>query len=280
MKLFARRNRITANRTRSGMREPIPQGRASDSPSKGLRAWSNAFSSRLSRSQADTKQVDEGIERSNAETVELGPRNRRSSSIPPRSDQTSESDSISRTGSRERTYNPSFQRRNGLREKSQTVRSASDDRPAEPASAKSLGLVLITSLVMIVVCGLLFLSQTSQLAATGRHISDLEDERQALLERRVRALMRHAEASNPIRLQERAEEMGYMRNDRVELVPASDEEALRFASQQSLEQPLVIARTASQGKHFEPKPADIPSLLKTFGAAEGASADESYENER
>ena len=68
---------------------------------------------------------------------------------------------------------------------------------------------LLLAALVVTGAGLLWLSQSSSLAATGRRIADLQAERSGLLERRTAALIAHARVTDPRAMAARADELGF-----------------------------------------------------------------------
>jgi hypothetical protein len=74
---------------------------------------------------------------------------------------------------------------------------------------------------VLVLTGMTWLTAAGNLAATGTRIADLEASREALGERRARALISHAAATDPRRLETRANELGFGPPEAVEFVPVT-----------------------------------------------------------
>ncbi len=139
---------------------------------------------------------------------------------------------------------------------------------------------LIALAALATLAGLVWLGLSSRLADTGRQIAALDARRQALLERRVAALVQHAEATNPRHLFDRAADMGFVAAgaEQLERLPVRDPGALRHPDSPDLA-PLGIARLAGSHDGTRIEPADVSSVLMSLGAAAPASADETESGE-
>jgi hypothetical protein len=128
----------------------------------------------------------------------------------------------------------------------------------------------------ITLAGLVWLGLSGYQAAAGRQISRLDGQRQELLEQRVVALLRQAEASDPSRLEARALELGFMPVGAAsfEPLPVADPELLRAEGPIGPESPLYVALSAAPAGGIPVEPDDLSSLLMSLGAAAPASADE------
>ena len=80
---------------------------------------------------------------------------------------------------------------------------------------------ILTTAISATLAGVVWLTVAGNLAATGTRIADLESKREALTERRARALVAHAGATDPRRLEVRAAELGFRPPEAVSFVPVT-----------------------------------------------------------
>jgi hypothetical protein len=100
----------------------------------------------------------------------------------------------------------------GMREDSTIMSSNPRSRPSATLAAAGAALT---------VAAVLWLTAAGNLSATGTRIARLEAERTGLAERRARALVAYAAATDPTRLEKRAREMGFKPADEVTFLPVS-----------------------------------------------------------
>jgi len=124
-----------------------------------------------------------------------------------------------------------------------------------------------------------WLSLSSELAATGRRIAALDAERAALLEARALALSGYAAAGDPRVLARLAVEQGFGPGAPAAPVGVPPESLAGGAmAEVDARSPLAIMRQASAAAADRPGSTapgdDMPALLMTVGAAAPAYADE------
>ena len=157
---------------------------------------------------------------------------------------------------------------------------SSADHPSQKSTEDLRGELvprIAFALVFATIAGLLWLGLAGKQAAIGRHIASLDSERRDLLERRVVALLDHAEATSPERLEARAEALGFVRHAPVVHVPVHD--ALALTGPSGVDEPLTISRRLAPVGGIALEPADVSSVLMGLGAAAPASANERAQEE-
>lgn len=135
---------------------------------------------------------------------------------------------------------------------------------------------LVALAASVTLAGLIWLGLSGFQAAAGRQISRLDGERQDLLERRVVALIQQAEASDPKRMEARAEALGFSALGAASFtpLPVADPSLLRARGPIGPDSPLYIALSAAPAGGIPTEPDDVSALLMSLGAAAPASADE------
>lgn len=138
-----------------------------------------------------------------------------------------------------------------------------DRRPPVAALAPTI----LVAVVVFTMAGLLWVRQANSVADTGRAIARALDERDALLMRRAAARVALAEATNPLRLAERARALGFapVDDDAVEVVTVvtSGAPAEGAPAAPGLRSPLdlVVPPAAIAVPDAEPSLSTIPLSL-------------------
>jgi len=159
--------------------------------------------------------------------------------------------------------------------------SASTTSPAPPPS-RGRKLYILGSAGTLVGAGLIWLSLSSELAATGRRIAALDAERADLLERRAVVLTAFAAATDPRALERAAVRQGFGPGVAVEYLGVAPAViASQSRPETAPDTPLAIMRTAAGAAGADAIAAtgpDMPAMLLSAGVAAPALADERPSN--
>jgi hypothetical protein len=109
-----------------------------------------------------------------------------------------------------------------------------------PARRRHNWLLAVTVAGTLTLSGVLWLTAAGNLAATGTRIAGLESQRATLAERRARALVAHAQATDPWRLEVRARELGFVPPESVAFVAVTQPGGAGPADVVRLDSPLGV----------------------------------------